>query len=114
MSDSIKAWHEMQEEKLASLQADEALAKALKNKEQKTTNPSRDPGRVIETVKYIYVLDFNDGRVYKYDISLLCNDNNKWNPDSESCEAFLIGAGHSISNIEWMVVTNMNSDVVTK
>lgn len=93
MSDSIKAWHEMQEEK---------------------TNPSRDPGRVMETVKYIYVLDFNDGKVYKYDISPLCNDNNKWNPDSESCEAFLIGAGHSISNIEWMVVTNMNSDVVTK
>ena len=34
MSDTIKAWHEMQEEKLASLQADEALAKALKNKEK--------------------------------------------------------------------------------
>ena len=96
MSDSIKAWHEMQEEKLVSLQADEAIA------------------RNLERVKYIYVLDFNDGRVYKYDISPLCNDNNKWNPDSESCEAFLIGAGHSISNVEWMVVTNMNSDVVTK
>ena len=96
MSDSIKAWHEMQEEKLASLQADEALAKTL------------------ERVKYIYVLDFNDGRVYKYDISPLCNDNNKWNPDSESCEAFLIGAGHSIGNVEWMVVTNINSEVITK
>ena len=30
MSDSIKAWREMQEEKLVSLQADEAIAKALK------------------------------------------------------------------------------------
>ena len=96
MSDSIKAWHEMQEEKLVSLQADEAIAKTL------------------ERVKYIYVLDFNDGRVYKYDISPLCNDSNKWNPDSESCEAFLIGAGHSIGNDEWKVVTNINSDVVTK
>jgi len=27
MSDSIKAWHEMQQENLASLQADEAMAK---------------------------------------------------------------------------------------
>jgi hypothetical protein len=96
MSDSIKAWHEMQEEKLASLKADEALAK------------------VLERVKYIYVLDFNDGRVYRYDISSLCNDGNKWNPDSETCEAFLIGAGHSIGNVEWMVVTNKTSEVITK
>ena len=95
MSDSIKAWHEMQEEKLVSLQADEALAKT------------------IERVKYIYVLDFSDGKVYRYDISSLCNDKNKWNPDSETCEAFLIGAGHSISNVEWMVVTNVNSNIVT-
>ena len=28
MSDTIKKWHEMQEEKLASLKADEAMAKA--------------------------------------------------------------------------------------
>ena len=86
----------MQEEKLASLKADEAIAKHL------------------ETVRYIYVLDFEDGKVYRYDISPLCNDNNKWNPDSEACEAFLIGAGHSIGNVEWMVVTNINGDVVTK
>ena len=89
MSDTIKAWHEMQEEKLLSLKADEALAQAIKNKEQ--------------TTMYIFVLDFLDGKVYKYDISSLCNEHNAWNPDSESCEAFLIGAGHSISNIEWMV-----------
>ncbi len=65
---------------------------------------------------YIFVLDFADGKVYRYDISALCNDNNwsshgklhnsLWNPDSESCEAFLIGAGHSIGNIEWMVTNN--------
>ena len=30
MSDTVKAWHEMQEEKLVSLQADEAIAKELK------------------------------------------------------------------------------------
>ncbi|MCP4326551.1 MAG: hypothetical protein GY787_32920 [Alteromonadales bacterium] len=85
MSDSIKAWHEMQEEKLVSLQADEAIAKAL------------------EKAKYIFLLDFNDGKVYRYDISSLCNEENKWNPDTESCEAFLYGAGHKVNDCEWMV-----------
>ncbi len=85
MSDSIKAWHEMQEEKLVSLQADEAIAKAL------------------ERAKYIFLLDFNDGKVYRYDISSLCNEENKWNPDTESCEAFLYGAGHKVNDCEWMV-----------
>ena len=88
MSDTIKAWHEMQDEKLG-----------------------KDRGvNANEARMYIFVLDFLDGKVYKYDISALCNDKN-WsspnyrNPDNESCEAFLIGAGHSIGNIEW-IVTN--------
>jgi len=85
MSDSIKAWHEMQEEKLVSLQADEAIAEEL--------------GRA----KYIFLLDFGNGKVYRYDISSLCNEKNKWNPDSESCEAFLYGAGHKLTDCEWMV-----------
>jgi hypothetical protein len=85
MSDSVKAWHEMQEEKLVSLQADEAIARELKR------------------VKYIWLLDFVDGKVYRYDISVLCNEENKWNPDHESCEAFLYGAGHSLKDCEWMV-----------
>jgi hypothetical protein len=55
--------------------------------------------------KYIFLLDFNDGKVYRYDISLLCNENNGWNPDSESCEAFLHGAGHKVSDCEWMVTS---------
>jgi len=88
MSDTIKAWHEMQEEKLASLKADEAIAKA------------------IESTKYIFLLDFTDGKVYRYDISSLCNESNKWNPDSESCEAFLYGAGHKVNDCEWMVTTS--------
>jgi hypothetical protein len=55
--------------------------------------------------KYIFLLDFNDGKVYRYDISLLCNEDNSWNPDSESCEAFLHGAGHKLSDCEWMVTS---------
>jgi hypothetical protein len=58
--------------------------------------------------KYIWVLDFGTGGVYLYDISPLCNDLNKWNPDSESCEAFLIGAGHYLKNCEWMVTDSDN------
>lgn len=93
MSDTIRAWHEMQEEKLASLQADEAMAKDLAIHEQKY-------------VKYIFVLDFNDGKVYRYTISSLCNEENNWNPDSESCEAFLYGAGHRVNDCEWMVTSS--------
>ena len=86
MSDTIKAWHEMQEE-------------------------SKNLDRLLDedfTAKYIFLLDFNDGKVYRYDISSLCNDENKWNPDFESCEAFLYGAGHSVSNCEWMVTSEKN------
>ena len=97
MSDSIKAWHEMQEEKLVSLKADEALAKALKTKDTIVAD---------ESAKYIFLLDFNDGKVYRYDISVLCTEENKWNPDTESCESFLYGAGHKVNDCEWMVTNN--------
>mgnify|MGYP001027551253 FL=1 len=60
---------------------------------------------------YIYVLDFQDGEVYRYNISSMCNEENGWNPDSEACEAFLYGAGHKVNDCEWMVTTN---DKVTK
>jgi len=58
-----------------------------------------------ESVKYIFLLDFTDGNVYRYDISVLCTDENKWNPDTESCEAFLYGAGHKLNDCEWMVTS---------
>ena len=44
MSDSKKAYAEMQEEK------------------------------EYEVAKYVFVLDFNVGKVYRYDISALCNE----------------------------------------
>ncbi len=93
MSDTIKAWHEMQEEKLASLKADEAIVEKLK----KENGPM-----------YIFVLDFTDGKAYRYNVAQLCNEKNwsspgYWKPQTEECEAFLIGAGHSLGNIEWMI-----------
>ena len=81
MSDSVKAWHEMQEENKEIITAD-------------------------DSAKYIFVLDFEIGEVLRYDINVLCTKENEWNPDTESCEAFLYGAGHNPANIEWMVTNN--------
>jgi hypothetical protein len=53
--------------------------------------------------KYIFLLDYEDATAYRYDISVLCREGNKWNPDTESCEQFLELAGHSVNNCEWMV-----------
>ncbi len=80
MSDSVRKWQEMQEEMLGE-----------------------GPELKDETAKYIFLLDFTDGKVYRYDISLLCNKGNKWNPDTESCEQFLELVGHKVDNCEWMV-----------
>ena len=44
--------------------------------------------------KYVFVLDYVDGRVYRYDV---------WIDDSEKIEEYLDDMGHSINNIEWMV-----------
>ena len=75
--------------------------RALANEQRKQLEERNGP-------MYIFALDFLDGKVYRYDISKLCNDINwsspgYWAVQSEECEAFLIGAGHSIGNIEWMV-----------
>ena len=80
MSDTVTKWHEIQEEK----------------------NKLREELRK-DISKYIFLLDFNDGKVYRYDISSLCHEQNAWNPDSESCESFLYGAGHKVNDCEWMV-----------
>ena len=90
MSDTITAWHDMEEER-----------KLRENAEQY----NKEIMFADERAKYIFLLDFTDGKVYRYDISSLCNEENKWNPDSESCEAFLYGAGHKVNDCEWMVTT---------
>jgi hypothetical protein len=61
----------------------------------------------IARAKYIWVLDYEDGKVYRYNIKALCNEENSWNPDNESCEAFLHGArpSYGIKNCEWMVTS---------
>ncbi len=48
----------------------------------------------IKGKKYVFVLDYVDGRVYRHDV---------WIDDSEKIEEYLDDMGHSIGNIEWMV-----------
>ena len=95
MSDTITKWHEMEEERKLAENAEE-YKKELRESLRKDIN------------KYIFLLDFIDGKVYRYDISALCTEHNAWNPDYESCEAFLYGAGHSLKDCEWMVTNTQN------
>ena len=48
----------------------------------------------IKGRKYVFVLDYTDGRVYRYDV---------WFDDSEKIEEYLDDMGHAIGNIEWML-----------
>ena len=47
----------------------------------------------IKGRKYVFVLDYVDGRVYRYDV---------WLDDAEKIEDYLIDMGHSMGNCEWM------------
>jgi hypothetical protein len=47
---------------------------------------------------YLWVLDFNDTQVYKYNIEL-----NVFNEDPDYCEDYMQKVGHEISNVQWMV-----------
>ena len=55
----------------------------------------------METMNYITILDFEEGQVFQYKISVFHDE--AWNPDSESCEEFMIEKGHNIHNCQWMV-----------
>ena len=50
------------------------------------------------SMNYITVLDFTTGQVHMYKIGGL-----GWEPDNESCEAYLSGKGHRLQDIQWMV-----------
>ena len=48
-------------------------------------------------MKYLFVLDFEDAKVYRYNIEgELYGD----------LEDFMIREGHSLSNVEWMTTNN--------
>ena len=47
------------------------------------------------------VLDFEDGRVYQYDIEVF-QDGSKPELDADDFEKLLVEQGHSLDSIEWM------------
>jgi hypothetical protein len=57
----------------------------------------------MKTKEYVYlwVLDFNDGQVYKYNI-----ERKFYNEEPEYCEDYMQRVGHEISNVQWMVTCN--------
>ena len=56
-------------------------------------------------MKYIWVLDYTNGRIYRYEITSNWN-HGEWNPDSESIEDFLINQNHQMDMMKWMVTKN--------
>ena len=56
-------------------------------------------------MKYVWVLDYANGRIYRYEITSNWN-HGEWNPDSESIEDFLINQNHQMDMIKWMVTKN--------
>ena len=56
-------------------------------------------------MKYIWVLDYTNGRIYRYEITSNWN-HGEWNPDSESIEDFLINQNHQMDMIKWMAIKN--------
>tara|TARA_R110002049_G_scaffold105489_1_gene252315 strand:- start:602 stop:1114 length:513 start_codon:yes stop_codon:yes gene_type:complete len=50
--------------------------------------------------KYLWVLDFSNGEVYRYNI-----DDRNWNPETHLCQEFLRSKGHNIIKCSWMVGT---------
>ena len=48
-------------------------------------------------MKYLFILDFEDGKVYRYNIE---------GEVQEDFEDFIIEKGHSLSNCEWMTTNN--------
>ena len=52
-------------------------------------------------MKYLFILDFEDGKVYRYNMK--DEKSSDWSWDYED---FIIEAGHSLSNVEWMATNN--------
>ena len=54
---------------------------------------------MTEPMKYVTVLDFEQGDVVQYPIDV-------WDIDFEDLESRLVELGHNITNCEWMVHKN--------
>ena len=61
--------------------------------------------KIIPVAEYITVLDFEDGKVYQYDIEVLDKS------DEDVYERFLTNEGHNLNNCEWMI--HKNPEIMT-
>jgi len=60
---------------------------------------------------YITVLDFTEGRVFQYNVTVYDVVNMKEdNPSAEQIEDFLVGEGHRMKDCEWM--SHMDGDII--
>jgi glycine/D-amino acid oxidase-like deaminating enzyme len=75
------------------------ISKEAKELHELAQLPPPIPRPVKPKRTYVFVLDFTDGRVYRY---------SGWSPDNESVEDFLTFLDHSTSNCEWMVTSEKN------
>ena len=48
-------------------------------------------------MKYLFILDFENGKVYRYRID---------GKIYEDVEDFIVEMGHSLSNVDWMTTNN--------
>ena len=55
-------------------------------------------------MKYLFILDFTDGKVYRYNMK-----DKVWFDDFED---FIITEGFSLSNVEWMQLITVNSILI--
>jgi len=62
------------------------------------TVPVRGGEAVAKEYVYLWVLDFNDGQVYRYNI-----DKEIYNDYPDHCEDYMQKVGHEINNVQWMV-----------
>ena len=60
---------------------------------------------IKEEMKYIWVLDYTNGRIYRYEITSNWNPG-EWNHDSASIDDFLINQNHQMDMIKWMITKN--------
>ena len=66
--------------------------------------------KLIKTM-YITVLDFEEGRVFQYDVDVFNLAKQEEYPLTEHIEDFLVGEGHRLLNCEWM--SHADGEIIT-
>tara|TARA_B100000963_G_scaffold361840_1_gene400195 strand:+ start:5623 stop:5841 length:219 start_codon:yes stop_codon:yes gene_type:complete len=62
-------------------------------------------------MKYLFILDFTDGKVYRYNMKDMCQllnltDSHRVWSFPDDFEDFIVTEGFSLSNVEWMATNS--------